>query len=125
MKNPEQLKQLVAELQLLLDTANHERTRLEHELIQEKEKSSEIQRLNAAVLSSFCHEIRTPVNGILSFSELLKDQDISVEEQQQFIEMIQTGCQSLVKAINSLLEFSSKRQAPDVKCQTSNAKRQI
>jgi signal transduction histidine kinase len=108
MKTPEQLKQSIAELQLLLDAANRERTRLEQELIQEKEKSSDIQRLNADVLTFYHYEIRTTVNGMLAFSELLKDQDLSVEKQQQFINGIQIGCRKLVKDLDELREFSSK-----------------
>ena len=101
----EQLKQSLTELQSLLDTANHELIRLEYELTKAKQKAEETEHLNYAELTCFCHEIRTPINGIFGFSELLKDPNITVEERQKFIEVIINSGHSMLNIINAELEF--------------------
>ncbi len=112
LKELEQLKQSVTGLQSLLDASNHERTRLGYELVQAKQNMDVNERLQSACLTSFGHEIRTPINCILGFSELLKDPDITIEERQQYIEVINNRCQALGKIIAEL-DFLRNSQYQD------------
>lgn len=45
----------------------------EQELIIAKDKAEESSRLKSSLLANLSHELRTPMNGILGFSELLND----------------------------------------------------
>jgi signal transduction histidine kinase len=105
MKELEQLKQSVSGLQSLLDAANDERTRLENELVLARQKVEENKHLYYAWFNSLRHEMRTPINGILGFSDLLNDPNITIEKRKMFIEVIKKECQSLVKTINPDLEL--------------------
>ena len=113
LKEIEQLKQSVTELQSLLEAANQERLLLEHELIQVTEKARRSQLLNYDFLAGIFHEIKTPVNGIFGFLGHLKDNDISREEQQKFIEIMQNACQSLIQTFNAILEHRESLRNQD------------
>ena len=58
-------------------------------------------------LSNMSHEVRTPLNAIVGFSDLLKDLDaFSPEEVKQFVETININCTLLLALINDILDLS-------------------
>ncbi|MCX6278455.1 MAG: hypothetical protein NT004_10195, partial [Bacteroidetes bacterium] len=59
------------------------------ELVAEKNKAEQSDKLKSAFLANMSHEIRTPMNGILGFAGLLKSPDLSGEEQQTYIKIIE------------------------------------
>ncbi|WP_268748561.1 ATP-binding response regulator [Paenibacillus wulumuqiensis] len=85
------------ELQLLrlqLDDCQESRTHIE--------KVSEDKSNFIAILS---HEVRTPMNGILSMVELLQRTRLD-EEQNSYVDILQTSSNSLMSLVNNLLDMS-------------------
>ncbi len=56
-------------------------------------------------LANISHEIRTPVNGILGFTELLSSSSTSLENK-SYVANIDTASNKLLSLINELLDFS-------------------
>ena len=83
-----------------------ERKRLLAELSAAKEKVEEAELLKAAFMANISHEMRTPVNGILGFSELLKNPEVSKEEQAEYNDIIHQSGERLLHLINDLIDFS-------------------
>jgi CheY-like chemotaxis protein len=57
-------------------------------------------------LSNMSHEIRSPINSIIGFSELLKDVKDDQEKKEQYITIIQNSSESLTKIINDILDIT-------------------
>ena len=73
-------------------------------------KSREISKTAALYKNNFLknisHEIRTPVNGIIGFSELLKYADLSTDQQLRYIEIIEENSKSLLNLIDDVIDIS-------------------
>jgi len=82
------------------------RMKAEEELIVQKERAEESDRLKSAFLANMSHEIRTPMNGILGFAELLKNPHLSDDEQQAFIGVIEKSGERMLNIINDLINIS-------------------
>jgi PAS domain S-box-containing protein len=81
--------------------------KIEADLIAEKERAQESDRLKTAFLHNVSHEIRTPMNAIIGFSSLLNDPELSAEERNQYIEIIfQSGTQ-LLSIINDIVDIAN------------------
>lgn len=76
------------------------------EVIRQREKAQESERMKTAFVNSMCHEIRTPLNSINGFSSLLLDESIDDELKSDFPELIQRNTDQLTRLINDLLEVS-------------------
>ncbi|GEM_PF-850607 len=83
-----------------------ERKKFETELIAAKDKAEESDRLKNAFLSNLSHELRTPMNGILGFSDLLNDDSLSIEERHEYISVINDSGLSLLEVITSIMDIS-------------------
>lgn len=96
--------------------------KLEKENIKQKEeltlawkKAEESDRLKTEFLNNISHEIRTPVNGIIGFSELLGEKKIDENTKDNYLNIIKGCSMQLVQTIDNILEFSSlitKQQPP-------------
>lgn len=82
------------------------RKNAELELIKEKEKAQESDRLKSAFLANMSHEIRTPMNGILGFAQLLKQPLLDIAEQSSYIDIIENSGQRMLSIINDLVDLS-------------------
>ena len=87
-----------------------ERKKYEQELITAKNKAEEANKLKSEFLAGISHEIRTPVNTILSYISLLKE-DLpgngnSNNDFSEYFEPIQTGANRLIRTIDSILNMS-------------------
>ncbi len=94
-----------------------ERKRIENELIQEKEKAEEINRLQTIFLANMSHELRTPLIGILGNAEFLESQ-LKDNELIQMAEAIKISGQRLNTTLNNILKVStinSTKQQIDLK----------
>ena len=82
-----------------------ERTRVNAELRQAKEKAEETARLKSEFLANMSHEIRTPMNGVMGMISLVLDR-CQVPEEREQLHMAQTAAQSLVSLMNDILDLS-------------------
>lgn len=70
------------------------------------EKIERSDKYKTEFLSNMSHEIRSPINSILGFSELLKDVKDDQEKKNQYINIIQNSSESLTKIINDILDIT-------------------
>ncbi len=82
----------------------------EVELIKERDRAEESDRLKTAFLGNLSHEIRTPLYGIVGYSELLSEKGYADEERAHFVEIIQKNNDKLLKFIDDILIFSQLEQ---------------
>lgn len=83
-----------------------ERKEFEQELILEKEKAEEASRLKTEFLHNVSHEVRTPMNGIMGFTELLSDEKLSSEQRTKYIDIVKQSSNQLLNIIDDILEIS-------------------
>lgn len=83
------------------------RKKAEADLIAEKERAQESDRLKTAFLHNVSHEIRTPMNAIIGFSSLLNDPELSAEERNQYIEIIFQSGNQLLSIINDIVDIAN------------------
>ncbi len=82
------------------------RKKQEEDLFLALEKATESDRLKTAFLQNISHEVRTPMNGILGFTDLLKNPDLTSEKQQKYIEIITKSSNRLLNTLNDLMDIS-------------------
>lgn len=83
-----------------------ERKEAEKELIRQKNKAEESNKLKTQFLNNMSHEIRTPLNGIVGFTQFLDDPELSDEKKKHFISIIQSSSNQLVRIIDDIIEIS-------------------
>ncbi|MBQ4822759.1 transporter substrate-binding domain-containing protein [Aquimarina sp. MMG016] len=76
------------------------------ELVIAKEHAEESNRLKTAFIHNISHEVRTPMNGIIGFSELLNDPNLSREQQTEYTEIIMSSSNQLIRIIDDIIEIS-------------------
>lgn len=80
----------------------------EEELRLAKEEAEKSERLKTEFLAQISHEIRTPVNTMMSFISLIKDEleEKLSEEMRSGFRMIDNGARRLIRTIDLLLDMS-------------------
>lgn len=89
----------------------------ERELRTVTEKAVESDKLKSSLLSNMSHEFRTPINGILGFSELLME-DLQDNKRYSMAKRINNSGKRLMRTLVSLLTYSeleSNKIRPDFK----------
>ena len=86
----------------------YEKELMAEKLLIAKEKAEDKVKIKSIFLANMVHEIKTPLNGILGYSDLLKQNDLSIEMQQFCIRMIDKGGIHLLNIINNVLSDSKK-----------------
>ncbi|MDG5800970.1 ATP-binding protein [Marinilabiliaceae bacterium ANBcel2] len=76
------------------------------ELDEYKLKAEESDRLKSSFLANLSHEVRTPMNTIMGFSELIAEPLISNEEKREYIRFIRKSGKELITQINNMIHFS-------------------
>ncbi len=77
------------------------------ELIIAKEKAEESDRLKSAFLVNISHELRTPMNGIMGFTDLLQKGTATAEQHQLYLSYIASSSRQLLKVLNDIIDISS------------------
>ena len=75
-----------------------------------RRKAKETVKLKDIFMANLNHELRTPVNLIIGFSDILLQHKIEQEKQQEYLETIKMAAGNLLEVINSMLD-SSKIEA--------------
>jgi signal transduction histidine kinase/CheY-like chemotaxis protein len=107
--NQQLLKQKNREYEVInekLRISNAELNDKNKQLYDAKERAEESDQLKAEFLRNMSHEVRTPLNGILGFSDILRNEDISTEDKIQCIDVINSCSQQLLSIIDDILEIS-------------------
>ncbi|AXT60261.1 response regulator [Aquimarina sp. AD10] len=71
-----------------------------------KERAEESNKLKTAFIHNISHEVRTPMNGIIGFSELLNDPQITVPKQKEYSKIIIDSSNQLINIIDDIIEIS-------------------
>lgn len=84
-----------------------ERKKLEDELIKAKEKAEESDQLKTAFLHNISHEVRTPMNAIVGFSDFLNDPGLMPEKCKQYTDVIVQSIDQLLAIIDDIIRIAS------------------
>ena len=71
----------------------------------QKGRAEEANRLKGEFIANMSHEIRTPMNGILGMAELAMG-TTSSDERQEYLQDLTASAESLLSILNDLLDFS-------------------
>jgi len=71
----------------------------------EKEKAEKANAAKNIFLANVSHDLRTPLNSIIGFSELISENELS-EKNKQYLNIIKSSCSDLMAIINDLLDIS-------------------
>lgn len=82
-----------------------ERKRMEEEL-KIKEQEEKANQLKSAFLANISHEVRTPLNAIVGFSELIAEGTCAPDEVHEYCRIIELNNTLLLKLIDDVLELS-------------------
>ncbi|MCK4701686.1 MAG: hypothetical protein KAT38_15175, partial [Bacteroidales bacterium] len=66
----------------------------------------ESDRLKTAFLNNLSHEVRTPMNAIVGFSELLTKEALSFEERNKYLSAIGISTRTLLVLINDIVDIA-------------------
>lgn len=80
--------------------------RQKEELLWAKEKAEESSRAKSVFLSNMSHDIRTPMNAIIGYTNLAEQGEKSLPEMKQYLKKIKGSSQHLLALINDVLEMS-------------------
>lgn len=80
--------------------------RKQNQLRNETRRAHESGQLKTLFLANMTHEIRTPINAIVGFSEVLSSLTAE-DEKKEIIKIIKNNCDMLLRLINDILTVSS------------------
>lgn len=84
----------------------NKRKKYEKQLTIERNKALESEKLKSAFLANISHEVRTPMNGIIGFSELLREQGNDTKRNELLAERIIECSYRLLDIMNDVLDIS-------------------
>ncbi len=76
------------------------------ELIIAKERAEESNRLKTAFINNISHEIRTPINGILGFSQLMLQDNLTAADKLEYSKLLQQSSNRLMQTITNTMDIS-------------------
>ena len=66
----------------------------------------ETDKLKTAFLNNISHEVRTPMNAILGFSQLVTSETLNAADRKNFSRIIQKSCNQLLDILTNVIEIS-------------------
>ena len=82
----------------------------EHKLNEAKLKAEESDKLKSAFLANISHEVRTPLNAILGFSQILAQDNTDFEMKQKYLQYIGESSERLTSIVDDIMIFSQIEQ---------------
>jgi PAS domain S-box-containing protein len=79
---------------------------IEIQLRKAKEAAEESDRLKTAFLHNISHEVRTPLNSIVGFSELIAEPGQSIEKVKSYSKIISANSHKLIDIISDVIDIS-------------------
>jgi signal transduction histidine kinase/CheY-like chemotaxis protein len=79
---------------------------IENRLREAKEKAEESNKLKTAFLANLSHEVRTPMNAIMGFSELLLSDNIPQAHKEKYINYINNSGAVLLNLIDDIIDIA-------------------
>ena len=83
-----------------------EKRQMLHDMIIAKEKAEAADKLKSAFINNISHEVRTPLNGILGFTEMLVNSEYSNENKAAFMDIIKKSSARLLNTITGYMDIS-------------------
>lgn len=78
----------------------------EHSIREVLYTASENKRLHQDAVVAISHEMNTPMNAIMGFSELLLLPELEEEERADFLESVMSSCKNLSSVVTGVMEYS-------------------
>ena len=82
-----------------------DRVRRMNELLAQRQRAEESDRMKSVFIANISHEIRTPLNAIVGFSEFIMNEK-NPEKQQKYMDIIRSNNAILLQIIDDILELS-------------------
>ncbi|HNX65446.1 MAG TPA: ATP-binding protein [Bacteroidales bacterium] len=83
-----------------------EQKRAEQELRTAKEMAEASNRIKSSFLANISHEVRTPLNSVVGFSNLLMMDDVSDEQKAEYVDLINANSEKLLQVIGDIIDLS-------------------
>ena len=90
----------------MIEEQAEENARMNARLKEERDKSIKAEKAKSYFFSTVSHDIRTPLNSIIGFSEMLQLGIDDPEEKEKALDAIITSAQTLLELINDVLDLS-------------------
>lgn len=78
----------------------------EERLVQEKEKAERADKLKTTFLANLSHEVRSPMNAIVGFSEILSRKEITENERKEYHDIIQRKSYELLDLVDGIIDLA-------------------
>ena len=88
------------------ESINEELKKINNKLLIEKDKVDRANKLKDDFLHNMSHEVRTPMNGIIGFSNLLNDPEVDEAKRKLYISIINKSSKQLLHIIDDIVEIS-------------------
>ena len=99
-----EIKLLSISNKLLLSEEKLEKTQNElHETLANAENDKKVK---TALLNNLSHEIRSPMNAIVGFSNMLSQEKIEETERKEFVKIIDSSSKRMLEIVNNIMDFS-------------------
>ncbi|MBI9053034.1 MAG: tetratricopeptide repeat protein [Bacteroidales bacterium] len=72
-----------------------------------KNRAEESDKIKSSFLANISHEVRTPLNAILGFSQMFEQENLPVSKRRDYINKIKVGCKGLTNLIDDIIDFAS------------------
>ncbi len=76
------------------------------ELVEAKQKADESIKFITAFLQNISHEVRTPLNGIIGFTEIINNDTLTPEERERYSTIVINSSRQLTQIIQDIIEIA-------------------
>jgi PAS domain S-box-containing protein len=83
-----------------------DRVLMERELVYNKDKAQESDRLKSTFLANMSHEIRTPMNSVIGFSSMLLRGGLDKKKQDQYLNIVINRGKHLMQILDDIIDIT-------------------